>query len=266
MKPTVAYDKPLLVRYLLGQLPDDEMSFLEQRYFAEPGYLELIETVEDELIEEYLDGALTDADNQQFEGRYLQSPGLRCRVELSKAIRTHKLVEPVAPWIYIVAASAALLVVGLGWSLFRVHTLRLERDAVQIQLDQERRLRAEQQVTRPAAPATELVVFFLSPGAERGIESRKSLSVPAGVSTVRLHLALSPSSKAHSYHAVLQTLDDDTIFDWGVVPVSHNEQAVELDLGASLVQSGDYLIALLPGSASGEAHPSYVFHFTKAKK
>lgn len=53
-------EEKLLRKYLLGELPPERNSLIEERLFLEPEVMELALLVESELMESYLDGELTD--------------------------------------------------------------------------------------------------------------------------------------------------------------------------------------------------------------
>ncbi|HLJ89539.1 MAG TPA: hypothetical protein VKZ53_22205 [Candidatus Angelobacter sp.] len=62
--------------YLLGVLPQEEASVIEERYFAEPEFFDRIRAIEMDLICEFLDGTLTADERDHFNRRCLQSPRL----------------------------------------------------------------------------------------------------------------------------------------------------------------------------------------------
>jgi anti-sigma factor RsiW len=86
--PTEPADEALLQKYLLGDLSEQEQVVVEDRAFADPGYLEALEGVEADLIDAYVRGELSQADRRQFERRFLTSPQRRNKVEFAKALAT----------------------------------------------------------------------------------------------------------------------------------------------------------------------------------
>ena len=79
-------DETLLVRYLLGGLPEDEQVRVEERAFSDREYLGIIEAVEADLIDAYVRGELSASDRQQFERRFLASRERRTKVEFARAL------------------------------------------------------------------------------------------------------------------------------------------------------------------------------------
>lgn len=76
----------LLVRYLLGQLSEDEQSRVEERFINDSEYYEQLLLVEDELRCAYAKGTLARAEREQFEKRFLIFPDECKKVELAKAM------------------------------------------------------------------------------------------------------------------------------------------------------------------------------------
>lgn len=84
--PTEPADEALLLKYLLGDLSEQEQVAIEDRAFADPGYLGTLEGVEADLIDAYVRGELSQADRRQFERRFFTSPQRRNKVEFARAL------------------------------------------------------------------------------------------------------------------------------------------------------------------------------------
>ena len=78
-------DETLLVRYLLGNLTEEEQVQVEDRAFSDPEYLGALEGAEADLIDTYVRGELGQQDRRAFELRFLLSPNRRRKVEFAKA-------------------------------------------------------------------------------------------------------------------------------------------------------------------------------------
>src|SRR5262245_48119753 len=74
------------MRYLLGEASEAEASELEERYFADDGFFEHLQTVEDELIDAYVRGSLSPQERQHFEESFLTNSKRRQRVEFAKTL------------------------------------------------------------------------------------------------------------------------------------------------------------------------------------
>src|SRR5215471_4901141 len=64
-------DPEVLLRYLLGELPDAERTLIEQRFFTDEDYYEQLLAVEDELRYDFVQGRLSPARRESFERRFL---------------------------------------------------------------------------------------------------------------------------------------------------------------------------------------------------
>lgn len=82
-------DTTQISRYLLGQLPQEDMDRIECRLMSETGLFELAETVEDDVIDRYVRGELSPEERRRFERRLLPSPRIRERVELARTLAAH---------------------------------------------------------------------------------------------------------------------------------------------------------------------------------
>ena len=76
----------LRIRYILGELPEEEQLALEEKFFADDeAYQELV-ALEDELRYEYARGGLTPEQRVSFERRFLRTPEDREKVDLAQAV------------------------------------------------------------------------------------------------------------------------------------------------------------------------------------
>jgi hypothetical protein len=79
-------DEVLLVRYLLGNLTEEEQVQVEDRAFEDAEYLGALEAAEADLIDSYVSGELSEAERRGFEHRFLTSPQRRGKVEFARAL------------------------------------------------------------------------------------------------------------------------------------------------------------------------------------
>lgn len=160
-----ALDEQLIVRYLLGDLPEDEQARLEDRAFAEREYLRHIEDAENDLIDEYVRGALTETKRRQFETRFLASAERRKKVEFARALARIIPTPEAAPksataawwerltaflhgWNpvlqFSMAVAALLLVISVVWLFTLTRGLRSELAQLQTQQQAEQQARQQQ--------------------------------------------------------------------------------------------------------------------------
>ena len=85
----------LMIRYLLGQLPEEEQVRLEEQFFTDEESYEQLLALEDELRYDYVTGELAGRELKQFEERFLVTPEDRKEVAFASALIS-KLARPVA--------------------------------------------------------------------------------------------------------------------------------------------------------------------------
>lgn len=155
-------NEELIVRYLLGELPEDEMAEIEDRAFRDKQYLQEILAVESDLIDEYVQGGLSNSRRQMFANRFLASAERRQKVEFAKALAsvlsetivTEKKSQPaiaqVSLWSsfaalfrgfspavrFSFATAALLIVIGGIWVV--IEAVRLRSQVTQLRAEQQR--------------------------------------------------------------------------------------------------------------------------------
>lgn len=145
----------MLVRYLLGNLTEEEQVRVEDQAFAEPDYLRAIEAAEADLIDEYVRGELTPADRRAFERHFLTSPQRRSKVEFARALARAtaeapplaSAIEPKSTWQALLDAvrawnpalryagtlSALICIGGASWLVFENVSMRSRLSALDAQ-------------------------------------------------------------------------------------------------------------------------------------
>ena len=149
-------DELLLVKYLLGNLTEDEEVRVEDRAFADPEYLGALQGAETDLIDAYVRGELAQAERRAFERRFLTSPERRGKVEFARTLATvaaeltpltSPSPKPASTWQMLLAllrgsspalrfagAFAALIsIVGASWLVFENGAMRARLSALEAQ-------------------------------------------------------------------------------------------------------------------------------------
>ena len=146
-------NQKVISQYLLGELSDDEQRIFEERLFKEPELWEMVEVVEDELIDEYLAGTFPESRRKTFEEKFLAGPGRKEKLRFAKAVNRN-LVKPIprpnpdrwvtqlVTWLQqyvipapVLVAAGVLLVVGLGFGIWRSYLRQSEVDRSLIALN-----------------------------------------------------------------------------------------------------------------------------------
>jgi hypothetical protein len=81
-----AENEKLLIRYLLGDLPEDQRLQVEERFLGEDQHYERLLALEDELFYDYAQGKLSPGERKQFEERFLVSERNSKRAMLASAL------------------------------------------------------------------------------------------------------------------------------------------------------------------------------------
>src|ERR1700746_3310709 len=84
-------DRSLIREYLLGRL-DNEKELEEQLshdIFSNDELAEMVESIEEEIIEEFLDGTMDSADKDAFNTYFLRPPERKERLRFAKLLRNH---------------------------------------------------------------------------------------------------------------------------------------------------------------------------------
>jgi hypothetical protein len=168
-----------IIRYLLGELPEQEQLRLEERYFGDAEFFDQFLVMEDQLIDDYLRGQLSRRDKERFEKHFLSSPRGRERVKLARVL-IRAVSEPMvvatparpapdtgtAPsrahllpfWrvlslpTKLMAATAALLILIVG-AWVAVENVRLRNQLRQLQAKQTAQQEREQELRQQLADA-----------------------------------------------------------------------------------------------------------------
>lgn len=82
------FDDQVLVRYLLGSLPEEEAVRLDELSIADDAFVWHLRAVENDLVDAYVQGELSGLDLAQFRQSYLSSPNRLQKVEFAEALRS----------------------------------------------------------------------------------------------------------------------------------------------------------------------------------
>ena len=281
MKDPVSDD--LMMRYLLGEVSDEEQVRLEECYFADDSVFEQLSALEDELIDDYVRGELGEPQRKQFELHFLNSPERRRKLAfaesfsqyLSQASTVAAKQETWRQWIadwfdlrgatarWAFAAVFAGILVGGAWLVRQNWRLRAQLREIQAQ-QTELRQREERlskqlsqlkvtptgrmpgsEVAQPQPHPLPIVALTLVPGVLRSSAEQKTLIIPPGPHLVHLQLDLG-SRSYESYLATLETAEGSRIWSkegLKAVPASGGRTLV-LELPSSLFGNKDYILQL----------------------
>jgi anti-sigma factor RsiW len=271
------------VKYLLGDLIEEEQVQVEDRAFADADYLSALEATEADLIDAYVRGELSPADRRSFEFRFLTSPERRRKVEFARALATiaseSKTQEPRAagrpsllrafwgwnPVVQFAAAMAALIcIAGGSWLVSenaairsRVAALEAERRDFELR-EQSLRQRLSEEQSRAAAlsapnrqPSEAAVAplvasLVLVPGLSRAQTRVEQLVLSPSVQIARIEIELESRDDYPRFRAELRTRRGEEVLSRSnlVRRKAGPGFAVSVDVPASALAVGDYELAL----------------------
>jgi len=87
-----SYNEKPLIRYLLGNLPEEQMLQIEVSFLSDDQSYERLLALENELFYDYAQNILSPGDREQFEKRFLSSERNRKRAMIASAL-LHKMFE-----------------------------------------------------------------------------------------------------------------------------------------------------------------------------
>jgi hypothetical protein len=236
--------------YLLGTLPDDQASAVEERYFTNPAFFNEIRSMEIALICEFLDEELTAEEREHFKRRYLQIPRLKKLVDEVRGRREENIPRR-RPIALIASVAATLVCISvIGFVVMR------------------KGLAPPVQKASVEAPL-QGVTLFLEPGVTMGAGSEtKKLVLPSQAQPVSLIAELPGQTVSTDYVARIFRIGPDggrnNVFSSGQirsVPGAGGQQ-VTVKLSSTDLPPSDYVMELQP--AGGKVSETYVFRVTAA--
>ena len=297
-------DETWHVKYLLGNLTEDEQVEVEDRAFADADYLSALEATEADLIDAYVRGELSQSDRRSFEFRFLTSPERRRKVEFARALATiaseSKIQEPRAagrpfftrafwgwnPVVQFAAAMATLMcIAGGAWLVSenaairsRVTALEAERRDFELR-EQNLRQRLSEEQGRAAALAAQnrppsevaraplIASLVLVPGLSRAQTSVEQLVLDPSVQIARIEIELESRDDFPRFRAELRTRRGEEILSRSnlVRRKSGPGFAVSIDVPASALAAGDYELAL-KGIAADHASQDVGYYYFGVQK
>lgn len=87
------FDENIMRRYLLGALSETEQTEVEDAVFSDADIRAILETAENDLIDEYVRGELVDAERERFEKMFLNSDERLRKIEFASAFNRLPAVE-----------------------------------------------------------------------------------------------------------------------------------------------------------------------------
>jgi len=277
-------DDAILRKYLLGDIPQEEQTRIEQRLLIDADFGEELSMTRTEMIDDYVADNLSSKEKEEFEKHFLSTPEHVQMIEIGRALnkrledlsRGSAIANSSVPGSYYIRhrnaiislTACAILLVGayVAWEL--VNHRRPNNEATEAQRQrailENELVKLNHSATGSAQTPFPVVSLNLRPILVRDIGENRSVVIPENPSIVRLRLEL-PVDKYQSYRASLQT---DEGVDLGAIDglgeTLNSGKVVVLDLPSWLLRPGSYQIKLTGVLTSGQSEDitQYPFEFT----
>ncbi len=181
----------LFVRYLLGQLSEEEQRQVEREYFNDDDFYEHLEVVEDDLVDAYVRGRLSASEREYFEKYFLSFADRREKVEFAREWKSFvsdkssaKPKEKAKPnWLsffhnrLVLIPLAASLLLALGGAWLAVQLMRLNNEIDQMRAERAAQDKTERELHNQVADErrrSEELLKELEDERKRKIEDRAS--------------------------------------------------------------------------------------------
>lgn len=219
-------DVDIAFAYLLGELPDDRASQLEDEAFDHDERFEELRAYEVELMDAYLSGELSKARRDRFDTKLKSDPELRARLNTARAFKLKTKAQPMKQesWFarlfgarrFPLAFAAGLAVAG-----------------------------ATVMVLWPR-PLTDSEIS-LRPMTVRAETATRSLKVGKSTRTVKLELSLDGEPARSSWNVIVSGPSGEV---WRGAPVKADGVAVQAEVPGSVFSSGRHAVVLQSNGAT----------------
>ena len=253
-----------LVRYLLGELPEDEAESLDERSITDDAIALRLRVLEDELVDRYARGERFGGALARFDRVYRDSPYLQERVRFAEVLhaRAASPVSNTAPkgivesprraLFWSLTAAAALILATAGYLFIanqRLHDDINRLDARRASAE-EQNARLQQQLesqrAEPATSAAPVAAAFLLPAPRRGDSTDTPIALRKGAAEVVLRLQLEPADYAR-FWAALKDVESDRIV-WRSADLTADatgpDRAVTITVPVTVLRAQRYAVEL----------------------
>lgn len=247
------HNRELLVRYLLGQLSDEERDEVGTRLFSDDAFAELLEDAETDLIDRYARGELNAVDANAVRSRLLNSERQQDKLALARAsaLRGRRAVRSRTRWVLAAAAALVMVVAGSTWWFATKRPTTIVQKVPPPAVSHEAAL--------PAVPA---FAALLSPTGTRDAGPQQ-VTLPQGAGQVRFDLEVlnedaGPVFSVQLFREGVAIL----LYDGLRAHVEGSTTLVSVPVASALLTPGGYVFSM---SANGGSRVSYRFRIpTKA--
>jgi hypothetical protein len=263
--------------HLLGRLQGEERERLEEKFFTDPQFREVVSLIEGELFDDYTADSLSPADRESFIQQYVNAPrhsmelqftaALQDEASHSKPRRQIKLQPPgsreslfdlltTKRWISVLAgATFVFALLAISWILiggWLWGDKRAEFNAEIALLNKDRSSSAFQ--------------VELKPIQNRAPEETQKVVVPSGTTIVELRCHL-PNQSYRQFQASLRTVSGSEVFTVDELQAEDYEggKLIRLKVPGRVLTAEDYILSIkgLTSDSRLEGVADYFFRVSK---
>jgi len=284
----------IIRQYLLGKLNDQKEleEELSKQMFFDDDLSQMVDSIEDEILDEYLDGTLSPADMQAVKEYFLCPQERKDKLQFARVMRTYfETNSPTSvptqtalpPWqgigsgptvllrsharTYVEIAALILLSVCLlyiGQVRRQLQSSSAENQKILQRLEEERQHSAslEQRVAYLESP--QLTLSNRRPrGGSRDIDM-KHLEIEPSTQIIRVRIALDQPATAGPFDVALEDQAGGSA-GWSKADVPSSKGILTFDMPSQGLPAGNYAIAVRPHGQPGGEIEHYDFRVTVTK-
>jgi hypothetical protein len=300
MMPEQTEMKSSMIRYLLGQMSDQERSNFEEQYQKDNDLFYALAELENDLIDLHALGALSDSEQEHMR-HFLADPDRQKRLAFARTLVRYpeaglESVPRDSPdsrtwWLssrgskrLALGVIAAAMVIGISWLLVANHGLKKELETLRTRQSgaekeaqtlkrqvetlthelEERGKTTEGIEQTPPLLAQNTVSFSLRSNVVRGEGPAPTLKIPARATFVVLELTL-PAHAPSPYDLVLETADGNAIWRQAKLKSRSVDGLVTqlaIKLPSHILIDGDYVLRVTTPDHKHEDVAGYTFVVT----
>lgn len=246
---TKATEQQEIRDYLLGTLPNEQQTQLEERLLTHNDVYEELLIVEDELVDEYLSQDLSSTDRDKFESYFLAAPEHQEKLRFARAFARYLAAEESQPEVAKAGLSPTRPVSSSRWWGFlpiRKPLVGYALSAVLVVIVLGVTWLVWRNISAPERNPAQVVSVVLMPGMSRGAADRgNSITVAREAGTVRLQLVL-PENRYSSFEATVMDIEGREMTAKTNLTSEHlnGRRIAVFDVPADHLPAGEYHVKL----------------------
>ncbi|HEY0701504.1 MAG TPA: hypothetical protein VGD60_01945 [Candidatus Acidoferrales bacterium] len=251
-----------LLRYVLGELSEDETRAADERFFSDDEFAGTVDGEYRDLRDAYAAGEVAGSEKERVERAFFGEPEQRRQLRILEAMQAlpGKSVDAARSGtglrlfsFWPLAISAGVLSFAIAILMFQ-HNPRLRAITNRNAPDTAVTNQAPSEIVAPSqAPAETLYTILLLPSVSRGDEGRKTFTIPAKAQTIVLQVVLPPNQQASEFEVRLKGDGEARSFPGLAAKTIEAQKYVEFSVPASELGAEHYDLKIYGSSATGTA-------------